>query len=571
MLASIVIRTLNEEKYLPELLAAIRNQKCATVDLEVIIVDSGSSDGTLSIAKDFGCRITKINKSEFTFGRSLNIGCDYSNGEFLVFISGHCIPTSADWLDELCAPLITKKCSYSYGRQIGRDTTKYSEQRHFDKWFPEYNKIPQKGFFCNNANAAITRQAWKLFKFDEGVTGLEDMFLAKNLVDSNHLIGYAACASVFHIHDETWKHVQVRYEREAFALKEIMPDVHFSFLDFLRFYCSSILSDSGAAIEERVLLKNLKEILWFRFNHYWGTYKGHHEVRALSKEKKNSYFYPKDLERDKYTMNKKIVALLPLKANSERVKGKNFRMLAGKPLFRWILDSLLEVDEIDCIVINTDARHLLAENGLVESDRVIIRDRKPELCGDMVSMNLILEDDIKAVEADTYLMTHTTNPLIKPETIRNGFKILTENTSSDSLFTVNKIQTRFYREDCSAVNHDPDNLLRTQDLEPWYEENSCLYYFTKKSFSKTSARIGRKPMKMVTAPLESLDIDEQHDWDMVAAIAERNTASNQGGFGKMNSKEGMPPLVLVAKPVGESANDSEDSNLSEQVAQINAK
>jgi len=221
-------------------------------------------------------------------------------------------------------------------------------------------------------------------------------------------------------------------------------------------------------------------------------------------------------------MTNKIVALLPMKANSERVKGKNFRELAGKPLFKWILDSLLAVKEIDCVVINTDARHILAENGLVESERVIIRDRKPELCGDMVSMNLILADDIHAIDADTYLMTHTTNPLISSDTIQSGFKKLAENPDKDSLFTVNKIQTRFYREDCSAVNHDPDNLLRTQDLEPWYEENSCLFYFTKESFLTTNARIGKKPLMLVTPPLESLDIDEPHDWEMVAALASYN-------------------------------------------------
>jgi CMP-N-acetylneuraminic acid synthetase len=218
-------------------------------------------------------------------------------------------------------------------------------------------------------------------------------------------------------------------------------------------------------------------------------------------------------------MKKRIVALLPMKANSERVKGKNFRDLAGKPLFKWILDSLLAVEEIDLVVINTDARHILAENGLVESDRVKIRDRKPELCGDFVSMNLILADDIQAEAADLYIMTHTTNPLISAETIKDGLLQLEANPEKDSLFTVNKIQTRFYREDCSAVNHDPDNLIRTQDLEPWYEENSCLFYFSSESFAVTNARIGVKPKMMVTPPLESLDIDEPHDWDMVAALA----------------------------------------------------
>ena len=105
-------------------------------------------------------------------------------------------------------------------------------------------------------------------------------------------------------------------------------------------------------------------------------------------------------------MKNKVVALLPMKANSERVKGKNFKLLAGKPLFQWILDALLSDESIDQVVINTDAKSILLENGLQESNRVVIRERKPELCGDLVSMNLILADDIENVPADTYLMTH---------------------------------------------------------------------------------------------------------------------------------------------------------------------
>lgn len=117
---------------------------------------------------------------------------------------------------------------------------------------------------------------------------------------------------------------------------------------------------------------------------------------------------------------KRIVALLPMKANSVRVTGKNFRDFCGKPLFRWILDTLLQVEEIDQIVINTDARHILAENGLVTTNRVVIRDRKPEICGDHVSMNLVLADDVTNVSADLYLMTHTTNPLMSTDTIRKA-------------------------------------------------------------------------------------------------------------------------------------------------------
>ena len=219
----------------------------------------------------------------------------------------------------------------------------------------------------------------------------------------------------------------------------------------------------------------------------------------------------------------RIVALLPMKANSERVKGKNFRDFCGKPLFRWILDTLLAVEEIDQIIINTDARHILAENGLIDSERVLIRDRKPEICGDLVSMNRVLADDVTNVKADIYLMTHTTNPLLSAKTIAaciQQYKEQLVKDECDSLFTVDKIQTRFYRADASAVNHDPDNLLRTQDLEPWFEENSNLYVFNKDSFAKTHARIGTKPVMHVNPKFESIDIDEQEDWD-IAVVAAR--------------------------------------------------
>ena len=213
----------------------------------------------------------------------------------------------------------------------------------------------------------------------------------------------------------------------------------------------------------------------------------------------------------------KVVALLPMKANSERVKGKNFRDFAGKPLYRWMLDTLLSVEEIDLIVINTDARAILADDGLSEYTTVRIRDRREEICGDMVSMNLIIEDDINNVEADIFLMTHTTNPLLNRVSVKaaiSDFKKALQDGRADSLFTVNKVQDRFYDRNVVPINHDPNNLIRTQDLEPWYQENSNLYLFTKKSFLQTQARIGTNPMMLETAPYESTDIDTPSDWDL---------------------------------------------------------
>ena len=216
----------------------------------------------------------------------------------------------------------------------------------------------------------------------------------------------------------------------------------------------------------------------------------------------------------------KIIALLPMKASSERISGKNFRSFAGKPLFQWILDTLLSVQEIDQVVINTDARQLLSKNGVNESDRVVIRNRDEKLCGDLVSMNRIIEDDITSIDANIYLMTHATNPLLSHKTILDAITLYRNRAEDyDSLFTVNRVQSRFYRADLAPVNHDPDHLVRTQDLEPLYEENSCLYLFTKESFLKANARIGEKPLMLETPKLESIDIDEPDDWEKAEALA----------------------------------------------------
>ncbi len=217
-----------------------------------------------------------------------------------------------------------------------------------------------------------------------------------------------------------------------------------------------------------------------------------------------------------------IVALLPMKAHSERVSGKNFKDFCGKPLFRWVLDTLLSVGEIDRVVINTDAREILAAHGLQDTERVEIRDRKADLCGDFVSMNRILEDDIQAVAADAYVMTHTTNPLLSRNTIQSALASYFTGRKAgdcDSLFTVNRFQSRFYREDLSAVNHDPDRLLRTQDLEIWYEENSNLYIFDRASFAVNRARIGAEPRLFESPLCEAVDIDDAASFRLAELIA----------------------------------------------------
>ncbi len=215
----------------------------------------------------------------------------------------------------------------------------------------------------------------------------------------------------------------------------------------------------------------------------------------------------------------KITALLPMKANSERVKGKNFKSFNGKPLFRWTLDTLMSIDEIDQIIINTDARKILSDNGLVESTRIVIRDRKTDICGDLVSMNDVIQDDVMNIDSEIFLMTHTTNPLITKKTVQGALTAFRKNKNVESLFTVDKIQTRFYDIDCKPINHNPNNLLRTQDLPPWFEENSNLYIFTRDSFLESKARIGKHTMMYETPKFESIDIDTPEDWDLAVAIS----------------------------------------------------
>lgn len=218
----------------------------------------------------------------------------------------------------------------------------------------------------------------------------------------------------------------------------------------------------------------------------------------------------------------KVCALLPMKKHSERIKDKNFREFNGKLLYRWILDTLLNVEDIDSIIINTDGPEKIDLSGIDNSNKIMVRKRKIELEGDFVSMNKIIEDDINSQDADIYLMTHTTNPLIQPATLNNAIKKFSElqkNKKYDSLFSVNKLQTRFYDKSVRPINHDPDNLTRTQDLEPWYEENSCFYLFTKHSFLTTNARIGKAPFMYELNSLESVDIDEPVDWITAESLA----------------------------------------------------
>lgn len=298
MRASIIIRTLNEAACLDDLLVMIARQKTRGLEHEVVLVDSGSSDGTVEIARRHGARIATITRQEFSFGRSLNRGCDLAGGDILVFISGHCVPVDEHWLQTLCQPVIDGHAAYAYGRQVGDDDSHFSERRIFAKYYPETSTLPQEGFFCNNANAALARAAWARHRFDEELTGLEDMALARRLTDEGERLGYVAEAPVFHHHSESWAAIRRRFEREALALRQIMPEVQLSRMDVARYIVSSVWMDLRSAARHHNLRSHWYNILRYRIAQYVGSYVGNNDHRRMSQRRKERFFYPSVKESD---------------------------------------------------------------------------------------------------------------------------------------------------------------------------------------------------------------------------------------------------------------------------------
>ena len=203
-----------------------------------------------------------------------------------------------------------------------------------------------------------------------------------------------------------------------------------------------------------------------------------------------------------------------MRHHSQRVPGKNYRPLAGKPLFHHILETLLAVPEIGAVAVDTDSEPVM--QGLREHfPQVQIIDRPAALRADDVPMNDILLHDTAQLQADYYLQTHSTNPLLRPETISRGVNaFFTDPVRYDSLFSVTRWQTRLYYQDGRAINHNPAELIQTQDLPPVYEENSCLYLFTREALAKNHHRIGLTPLMFEIDRNEAWDIDEELDFEI---------------------------------------------------------
>lgn len=295
---SIIIRSYNEEKHIEKLFAGIMEQ--TNTNHEIILVDSGSTDTTLTIASKYPIKTVYIAPEDFSFGKALNKGCKVARGKYLVFISAHCWPVYNNWLECLLAPLENPDVALTYGKQRGDVSTRYSEHQIFSSWFPDTSCFDQGHPFCNNANCAIRRDIWEVLPYNEDLTGLEDLDWAKRAMAMGYRIAYSAEAEVTHVHDETPERIYNRYRREAIALKQIIPSEHFTFWDFIRLFPINVINDCWKALMDGALIKNLKSIIQFRYMQFKGTYRGFTQSDPVSQDLKRIFYYPNGQLRSKH-------------------------------------------------------------------------------------------------------------------------------------------------------------------------------------------------------------------------------------------------------------------------------
>lgn len=289
---SVVIRCYNEVRHIGRLFQGLKAQ--AFRDYEIVVVDSGSDDGTLDIVAGEDAILVHIPKERFSFGRSLNMGCAAARGDFLVFISAHCHPVDEYWLDNLIADFADPKVAAVYGKQRGLAESHFSEQQIFRRWYPEASTAHQDGPFLNNANCAVRGTRWEQFPYDEELTGLEDLEWASRVMRDGWRINYRADAAVLHVHEESPDQIRRRYQREAITLQRVFPHEHFNLWDLVRLTTRNVLRDWRRARAERTLARNLWPIVRFRTAQFLGTYQGFHTRWPGSSELKRRFYYPEE-------------------------------------------------------------------------------------------------------------------------------------------------------------------------------------------------------------------------------------------------------------------------------------
>ncbi|MCX6038419.1 MAG: glycosyltransferase family 2 protein [Chloroflexi bacterium] len=291
---SLVVRAFNEERHIGRLLEGVRRQTMQNV--EIILVDSGSTDATAAIAAQYGATVVHIPPAEFTFGCSLNLGLAAATCDLVAIASAHVYPVYPDWLERLLEPFADPAVVLTYGKQRGDENSKFSEHQIFARWFPEESSACQSHPFCNNANAAIRLSVWKAHPYDESLTGLEDLAWAKEVRSAGCHVSYVAEAEVVHVHNESPRSVLNRYRREGMAFKRIYPEAHFSLNDFVRMASANITSDLWHAARQRVFWHSALSIFWFRAAQFWGTYQGYRRSLEWNWQLRQTFYYPHGME-----------------------------------------------------------------------------------------------------------------------------------------------------------------------------------------------------------------------------------------------------------------------------------
>jgi 2-desacetyl-2-hydroxyethyl bacteriochlorophyllide A dehydrogenase len=296
---SVVIRTFNEEKYLPALLEALNHQSLN--DFETIVVDSGSLDRTREIAAQKADQLLRIQSHDFTFGHSLNVGIRMASGKYIVIVSAHTLPASDQWLVKLVEPMHNNRTAMVYGRQLGGDASKFSEIQDMRRTFGSRREILQPPkFFANNANSAIRKDLWQQHPFDESLPGLEDIEWAKYWMERNYQVVYEPAAALYHIHEENWRQVRRRFYREAIAARRIgiknlkhagltLPiETIYTLLDL----GSGCFTFNKSRQKTRKYFDFAREAMLFRINKTIGTVKGLLDGNALENQtaRQNIYF-----------------------------------------------------------------------------------------------------------------------------------------------------------------------------------------------------------------------------------------------------------------------------------------
>lgn len=270
---SVVIRTFNEQKHLPALLAALKQQEYR--DFEVLVIDSGSIDHTREIAVQHGARVVRIDPRDFTFGYSLNVGIRESKGRFIAIVSAHTLPLDGNWLERLVAPFREERVAMVYGRQKGNTLTKFSERRDFERIFGRKRIVMKPPrFFANNANSAVRKDLWEQHPFDQALPGLEDIEWAKYWMGKEYNVVYVPEAALYHIHEENWRQVRHRYYREAVAARWIgIKRKRHTVTDTLA-EIAYLTGDIWTALAEPEKNRRIHESVLFRANKAYGNVKG---------------------------------------------------------------------------------------------------------------------------------------------------------------------------------------------------------------------------------------------------------------------------------------------------------